>query len=503
MEGTKYATFFLIGFVIYTALMIFIGWYTSRGKASGSNYLNGGGNLPIFLIFGTMGATLIGTGSSIGATANGFKSGWAGAAYGLGAAIGIFVLVWFTKKVKLRSKGFNTMTEEAMYHYNGSQQMRVVMAIMMFVIEIIWLGNHMNGGATYLSFITGIDMVYAKLIMVLGFSIYILIGGYLAVVWTDFIQFIIICFGFVAITFTALSKAGGWSNIQEVITSTGNVGNLSFYGIKTLGLMGLINLIFSIAIPMGGTPTYRLRIYTSKDDKSAGKALKMSGIALFIFSFLPALIGMAAFVIATKNNAAEVLNNPDFSFTYIATSVLGPMLGLIFMISGLSATLSSGDSDAIAAVNILLTDVYPIATGGKHISEKKMTLWSRIATIGTLALAFIATLFAKDVMSYITNVIGSIIPGVSVAMFVGALWKKATWQGGLAAVIGGTGFGISFLLIPAVNNFILNTFKGPSIPATIISLILIVIVSLGTKNKVLTHEEKMKIVMDTRNPEVL
>ncbi len=117
--------------------MIFIGWYISRGKSSGSDYLTGGGNLPIFLIFGTMGATLIGTGSSIGATANGFKSGWAGAAYGLGAAIGIFVLVWFTKKAKLRSKGFTTMTEEAMYHYNGSQQIRSVMAIMMFIIEII------------------------------------------------------------------------------------------------------------------------------------------------------------------------------------------------------------------------------------------------------------------------------------------------------------------------------------------------------------------------------
>ena len=65
-----------------------------------------------------MGATLIGTGSSIGATANGFKMGFGGAAYGLGAALGVLTLAWIAQKTKLREKNFVTMAEEAQFHYN-------------------------------------------------------------------------------------------------------------------------------------------------------------------------------------------------------------------------------------------------------------------------------------------------------------------------------------------------------------------------------------------------
>lgn len=492
-----HSTFFIVGFMAYVALMIFVGWWFTKGKAKGKNYLTGGSQLPLFLIFATMGATLIGTGSSIGATANGFKNGWGGSAYGLGAALGIFALIAVAKKSKLRSKNFVTMAEEAQFHYDGNNTIKWVMSIMMYVIEIVWLGNHMNGGATYLAYITGMDLILAKFIAMLAFGVYVIIGGYLAVVWTDLIQLIILVTGFVAITALSIPTAGGWSAIVSTIEAAGKGGNLSFYGIDSMGVMALISLIFSIAIPCLGTPTYRMRIYTAKDDKTATKALSRSAWLLFGFSLLPAVIGMAAFTIATKHGAATVLQTPDFAFTYIATVVLGPLLGLFFMISGLTATMSSGDSDAIAGVTILIQDIYPIFTG-KQLEEKKVAFWSRIAIVLTLVGAFLATLFAKDVIGYISNVIGSIIPGVSVAMLLGACWKRVTWQGGIASVVSGTVFGIAFLTLPIFKAMIIDIFTGPAIPATIVSLIAAVIVSLCTKKEPMTDEEKMTFVIASR-----
>ncbi len=40
----------------------------------------------------------------------------------------------------------------------------------------------------YLARATGIDLTVAKLIIALAFAIYVIIGGYSAVVWTDTIQ---------------------------------------------------------------------------------------------------------------------------------------------------------------------------------------------------------------------------------------------------------------------------------------------------------------------------
>lgn len=496
MEG-NFGTFFLIGFAAYVLLMILVGYLSSKGKSSGKGYLTGGGQLPFFLIFATMGATLIGTGSSIGATANGFKMGFGGAAYGLGAALGVLTLAWIAKKTKLREKNFVTMAEEAQFHYNGNKLVKSVMSIMMYIIEVVWLGNHINGGATYLSYVTGFDAFTSKLITVLAFGLYVIIGGYLAVVWTDLFQLIILVLGFIAITCVSIPMAGGWGNISETITMAGKEGNLTFYGVGSMGVMALISLIWSIFIPCWGTPTYRMRVYTSKSNQTAVNALKTSGLMLLGFSLLPAIIGMAAFTIATNNNAESVLANPDFAFTYVATTVLGPFLGLLFMISGLSATMSSGDSDAIAGVTIAIQDIYPIFTG-KSLPEEKVGRWSRIMTVITLLLAFCATLFAQDVMSYISNVIGSIIPGVSIAMVLGALWKRATWQGGLASVGVGTLFGILYLFVPPFQGWIVGIFTGPAIPATIIALIAEVIVSLCTKKVEMPEEERLALVAESR-----
>lgn len=491
------ATFFIVGFIAYVILMIIIGYLCSRGKSSGKDYLTGGGKMPFYLIFATMGATLIGTGSSIGATSNGFKNGFGGAAYGMGAALGILALVLVAKKTMLRKKNLETMAEEAQFHYNGNKLVKAVMSFMMYIIEVVWLGNHINGGATYLSYVTGLNLTTSKMIAVFAFGIYVIIGGYLAVVWTDLIQLAVLVVGFIAITAIAIPMAGGWGTITETITAAGKGGNLSFYGVETMGAMAVFSLMFSVAIPCLGTPTYRMRIYTAKDDKTAIKALSMSGWLLLVFSLLPAIIGMAAFTIATKTGATQVLEQPDFAFTYIATTVLGPVLGLVFMISGLSATMSSGDSDAIAGVTILIQDIYPIITG-KKLDDKKMGSWSRIATVGTLLLAFFATLFAKDVMGYISNVIGSIIPGVSIAMLLGACWKRSTWQGGLASVFAGTFFGILYLAVPAFNAYIVGIFTGPAIPATIIALVAEVIVSLCTKKEEMSEERRLELVMASR-----
>lgn len=494
--GTN-ATYFLIGFAVYAVVMILIGYFASKGKASGSGYLNGGGQMPLFLIFATMGATLVGTGSSIGATANGFKSGFGGAAYGLGVSLGVFLLAWVAKRTNLREKNFQTMAEEAQFHYNGNKTVKYVMSFMMYVIEIVWLGNHINGGATYLGYVTGLGPVTSKVIAVLAFGVYVIVGGYLAVVWTDLIQLIILLVGFLTITCVSIPMAGGWGTITETINAAGKGGNLTFYGVGTLGAMGLISLMFSVFIPCLGTPTYRMRVYTAKDNNTAVKALRRSGLMVLVFSLFPAIIGMAAFTIATNNGATSVLENPDFAFTYIASVVLGPVLGLFFMIAGLSATMSSGDSDAIAGVTILIEDIYPIVTG-KKLPEEKVGKVSRIATVVTLLLAFFATLFAKDVMSYISNVIGSIIPGVSVAMLLGALWKRATWQGGLASVGVGTAFGVLYLLVAPFQSFIVGIFTGPAIPATIVALIAEVIVSLCTTNEKLSEEERLALVEECR-----
>lgn len=293
---------------------------------------------------------------------------------------------------KAKNKGFLTMSEEAQYYYGGKKIIRQVMGFMMFVIEIIWLGNHLNGGAKYLAYVTQLPDVTCKIITVLGFGIYVFIGGYMAVVTTDAVQFIAILIGFLTIAIRAIPLAGGYQNVVDTFTAAGKPGAMTFYGLGSYGVMAAIALVLSTAMGVIGTPTHRTRIYTSKDEKTARKAFLGQGILLFGWSFVTAIIGMSCFTIATMNG--DTLASGDYAFAYMATNALPPIIGMMFMICGLSATMSSGDSDAISGVTILLTDVYPSVTG-KTIKEEDYAKYSRIALICTLGAAFFITLFVK------------------------------------------------------------------------------------------------------------
>lgn len=496
MLSQGHQTLFLVGFLCYIIIMIAVGYFSSRGKNNGENFLTGGKNLSFFLVFATIGATMIGTGSSMGATSNGFRFGWGGSIYGIGAALGIISMLLF---VPIRKKEFITMSEEAQFYYGGSKIIRSVMGVMMFIVEIIWLGNHMNGGAKYLAYVLDRDPndIFCKAITVIAFAVYVFIGGYLAVVWTDAIQFCIIAFGFTVITFKAIPLAGGFETIRATYEAAGNSGAMGFYGLGSYGVLAAITLIFSTYMGVIGTPTHRTRIYTSATESTARKAFLSSGITIFIFSVIPSIIGMSAYTIASENHATEILKNADYAFTYMVTTALGPVLGLFFLIAGLSATMSSGDSDAISGVTILLTDVYPTVTG-KNIEEKDYKRYSRIALIVTLALAFLATLYAKDVIGYINNVVGSLLPGLGVCMFMGRLWKRATWQGGLGCIFSGVLFGILYLGIAPFQAYIQSIFAGPAIPATLLALIVGIILSLCTPANTLSEEVRTTMVLEGR-----
>lgn len=497
MLDPRYVPLFIAGFIGWIAIMILVGYFTSRGKNEGSNFVTGGGNLSFFLIFCTVGATMIGTGSSMGAIGNGFNHGWGGAIYGLGASTGILAMLLF---VDAKDKKFLTMSEEAQYYYGGKKIVRQVMGFMMFVIEIIWLGNHMNGGAKYLAFVTGMPDLACKIITVLGFGIYVFIGGYMAVVTTDAVQFIAILIGFVLIAIRAIPMAGGYQEVVNVFTAAGKPGAMGFYGLGSYGALAAFALVLSTFMGVIGTPTHRTRIYTSKDKKTARNAFLGQGILLFFWSFVTAVIGMSCFVIMTHNG--DTLASPDFAFSYMATNVLGPVVGLLFMICGLSATMSSGDSDAISGVTILLTDVYPSITG-KTIEEKDYAKYSRIALVTTLAVAFFITLFVNDVISYISTVVGALLPGVAVAMFMGRFWKRANWQGGLACIISGTVLGLAILFFPAFKDWVNATLGGAAVPATVVSLVFGVVVSLLTPADNTPEDVRLQAVMDGRKGTVV
>ena len=488
----KLVPWFVVGIVVWMAFVVCVGYFGSRGRHDGEKFVTGGRDMNAFLIFCTLGATIIGTGSTIGAISDGFSHAWGGALFCTGSAIGLLLLSTFSG---VREKGFITMSEEAQYYYGGKKIVRQVMGFTMFAAEIIWLGNHITGGATYLSFVFGIDPIWCKLITALAFGAYVFIGGYVAVVKADVIQFCAIVIGFGIIAWKAIPLAGGYDEIARVYAAAGKPGAMGFYGLGSYGVMAGISLILAMTTSVLGCPGNRTRIYTARDARTARRAFLGQGALMFGWGIITAIIGMSCFAIATHNG--HQLATPNHAFPYMATQVIGPALGLMFLICGLSAAVSSGGSSSISGITILLTDVYPSLTGRK-IPPEKYTFVSRIALLVALVIAFSITIFVTDMIAYIQKAVGAFLPGAAVAMLAGRFWKRATWQGALASVGAGSALGIAIVLVPPLAEWVRVTFGGPAIPAIAVSVAGVVLGSLLSPRDATPDAARVEAVLAAR-----
>ncbi|MFC5472512.1 sodium:solute symporter family protein [Paraherbaspirillum soli] len=475
------STVFMTGFLVYILAMIWLGWFVSRKQKSGEDFLLGGRSFPFFLTLGTTVATMVGTGSSMGAVGFAYVNGWAGALYGLGGAAGILLLAWWFAPV--RQHRFMTMSEELSYYVGANRLVKNISGVLMLVASIGWLGAHMLGGGMYLAWMAKIEPATAKWIVALGFAIYVVIGGYTAVVWTDTVQAIILFVGFILIAAISVYQIGGLNHIYDAMDPAA----VTMLGIGKLGGLHALSLAMVVAVGVLATPSYRQRIYAGQSVDTVRRSFVMTGVLYLFFSLLPALIGMAARTMEPN------LSNASYAFPYLASEVLPMAIGMVVLIAGLSATLSSASSDAVAGVSILLRDVY-VMCSGRMPDRDKVLVYSRLALVAVIGLALLLALLSDDIIGYITKMIATVMSGLFICGVLGRFWPRFNWQGALAALAGGSAMSIAVMLIEDWAKY----WSNPVIPAVTTALCAGVAVSLLTPRCPITPEQALAVLDDER-----
>lgn len=474
-------TLFLTCFAIYVVAITVFGAWISRKKQTGDEFLLGGRRLPLFLTLGTTIATIIGTGSSMGSVGKAYSSGWMGSFFGIGSFIGVLLTAFLFSSV--RKHQFMTMAEELSSYVGGNRIVSSLVAVFTYLACVGWLGAHILGGGRYLQYVTQIDMNLALVLIALGFGVYSAIGGYRAVVWTDTIQAVVLFTGFVITACFAFQSIGGFAELQATHAMLSEANATDSGGSFLPGL----SLIVAITVSILATPSFRQRIYSGNSVEDVKKAFLYSAFLAIGFAILPSIVGMAAF---RHNNGLE---SADLAFPYMATEMLPLALGVLTLLAGLSATMSSASSDAIAGVTIFVRDIYEMVFGRVPDADR-VVLLSRVALGVTAGLALVMAMSADSILGYIKEMIGLFITGMCVCGVLGKLWKRYNAYGAIASLIGAFATALTFQFQPTWNEF----WGGSVIPALTISAVLGVIVSLATPPEKLSQEEVVEILAKRR-----
>ena len=474
-------TLFLTCFGLYVVAITIFGTWIARRNQTGDEFLLGGRSLPLFLTLGTTIATIIGTGSSMGSVGKAYTAGWMGSIFGIGTFIGVILTALIFGSVRQHS--FMTMAEELSSYVGGSRIVNSLVAIFTYLACVGWLGAHILGGGRYLQYVAQIDANLAMVLIAFGFAVYSAIGGYRAVVWTDTVQAVVLFAGFVLTAFFAFRSIGGVDGLKETHEM------LSQTESTTTGpafLPGL-SLIVAITASILATPSFRQRIYSGNSVGEVKRAFLYAAFLAIGFAILPSIVGMAAY---RHHNGLE---NADLAFPYMATEMLPRALGILTLLAGLSATMSSASSDAIAGVTIFVRDIYEMLFR-KVPDASRVVFLSRIALGTTTGAALLMALSADSILGYIKEMLALFITGMCVCGVLGKLWPRYNAPGAIASLTGSFATAVTFQFQPAWTEY----WGGSVIPALVASIIAGTLVSLLTPPDKLSQAEVVELLAKRR-----
>ena len=421
---------FLVFLAIYIAILLGIGLYLSRRQRSETDFWLAGRELgPISIglaaasAWTTASALLLATGLFL--------------LYGIGS-IWIWVFpniagLAIIAAISGRIKNIPALTQPELMEIRYDPMIRAPVAVAVTIMMVLFSVTDFIGFKMVLGTFFGIEPIYAIAIMAVSVALYVGVGGFRAVVWTDMIQYFLLV-GLAA--YVAHMALGLSANKGISLMAASSMLGADWWDIFSMG--GILGaLVFIVALVPGWVAEQDpwQKVWAARDDRSAKRGLLLGASLLALVYIFCLLAAIGLFVIYPRPSGeveAEMLY-----LRIISENVPEWLLGLL-TIGFAAASMSCTDTFATSGASCLSRDLiqrhlWPTAT------VKEMLIVNRILIV---IMVFMSAFIALNVDSIMDAVIIATVIGTTSYFFpiIGGLyWKRATKWGAMAALVVGGG----------------------------------------------------------------
>ncbi|MHB8120037.1 MAG: sodium:solute symporter family protein [Methanothrix sp.] len=427
---------FLIFLAIYIAVLLGIGLYFSGRQKSVTDFWLAGRELgPITIGFSAASAWITASALLL--------------ATGLFLLIGVgSIWIWvfpniagliIIAAISGRIKNIPALTQPELMEIRYDPMIRAPVALAVTIMMILFSVTDFIGFKLVLGTFFGIDPFYAVAIMAVSVALYVSVGGFRAVVWTDILQYMLLAGLAIYVAALALDLSAGRGVTLLVAASA--LGTDWWDPLLLGGLMGA--LVFLVALLPGWVAEQDpwQKIWAARDERSARRGLMLGSALLalvYLCCFLTAIGLSVLYPRPTGEVEAEMLY-----LKLISDNVPGWLLALL-TIGFAAASMSCTDTFATSAASCISRDLIqrhlrPAAT------MKEMLIINRILVIIMIGIAAAIALNANSIVDAV--IIATVIGTTSYFFPIigGLYWKRATRWGAMAALI--VGGGTQILLI--------------------------------------------------------
>ncbi len=221
---------------VYLLVTMAAGLAMRRYVGRVDDFLVAGREMDVFLGIASLAATEFGIVTCMYAAENGYRYGFAGATPGILMAIAMLVvgLTGFCIK-PLRDSGVITIPE--LIETQFGPRIRWASGVVIVLGGLLNMGVFLRVGGEFLVNVAGLDVKYLEIMMtalLVGVAVYTIFGGMLSVLITDFLQFIVMSAGLLAVTLLILANVG-WQPIVDAVESHYGAGDFNPFVNEKLG----------------------------------------------------------------------------------------------------------------------------------------------------------------------------------------------------------------------------------------------------------------------------
>ncbi|MDB9882139.1 sodium/proline symporter [Bacteroidia bacterium] len=439
----------IIALSLYVLVLFLIGIMASRRVKNISDYYVGGKKIGFWAVAFSARATGESGWLLIGLTGMGALAGLSAYWVVLGEVLGVAVSwIFMAKRFKRKSDKYKSMTvpDYLESHFKSNTKfLRGLAASILSIFVVIYVSTQIDVTGKAFESMMGMNYYHGAILGFLIVLAYIFIGGFVAVVWSDLFQGMLMFFGLVLLPIVVYLNLDSNLNILSTLHSIDpNLTNI--WGGEGFWLNLATILGFSmIGLGFLGSPQVYVRFMSIKSESEIDKGKWVAIFYTLLTDAAAVTIGILARVYFTTEG-----QDPEAVFGIGATDVLNMItenflpLGIaaIYIAIVLSAIMSTIDSLLVMASSAVTRDLYQ-KIFHPDVSDDKLTLLSRYVTlimaVLSLLLAFAMAYFSPDRQVFWVMIFGwsGIAACFCPVIILSLFWDAYSEAGAIASIISG------------------------------------------------------------------
>ena len=438
----------IVGLYILATMVAGIAVRKYVGKVE--HYLIAGREMNLYLGIASLAATEFGIVTCMYTAQSGYISGFSGATPGILAAIAMFLVGYTGFCVKpLRDAGVMTIPE--LFELRFGQRIRWLSGVVIVLGGLLNMGVFLRTGGDFLVAVCGFDPKYLEItmtVLLVSVAVYTILGGMLSVLVTDFLQFVVMSLGLLAVTILILKNVG-WERLTTTVEQHYGAGGFNPFVHPKMGWEFVVaNAMLSLAMVLTWQTTIQ-RLLAAKDTRTGQQVYTRTSFFFLCRWLIPVVWGIAALVVLTPG---QVGGNTLMAMPKLLSQIVPMGLMGILVAAMLAADMSTDSSYMLTWASVIYNDILAPFHRGKW-SEKRGLLISRsiVAAIGVFLLIYgLWYPLRGSLWDYLTVTANIYLSSMAVLLVACCYWKRSNSWGAAGAIIFGAAIPTAFLVLEQV-----------------------------------------------------